>query len=120
MLVQVNWIEVTGKLTVTGSMEAGGREYEMMYLMKFEADAFGWHSAPLKFKVKVNEEVESVKSVLLESYKNKPNQWHEICGGVFSFSSVQSVVEFGMFEDETDWWKGGLVLGGISIRPKVY
>ncbi|KAK2991704.1 hypothetical protein RJ640_019496 [Escallonia rubra] len=58
--------------------------------------------------------------MILEPYRVKPNVWQELPGGEFSVSVsiTGGNVEFGMFEMETDWWKGGMVLAGIKVNPK--
>lgn len=117
-LLQVNWIEVTGKLPSTMFNVASATKYGVYYVMKFQVDAFGWHSVPIKFKVRLNGQ-ETVKNFVLESYKEKHDVWHEICGGEFTVSkNAAGVVEFGMFEVKSEWWKGGVVLAGIKIKPK--
>lgn len=120
MLLQVNWIEVTGKLPIISSMAASTpKAYEIFYIVKFRVDAFGWHSVPVKFKVRVNGE-EKVKSVMLQLYREKQEEWQEIPGGDFAVPrDTVGTVEFGMFEIESDWWKGGMVLAGIVIKPKL-
>lgn len=120
MLLQVNWIEVTGKLPIISSMAAlTPKAYEIFYIVKFRVDAFGWRSVPVKFKVRVNGE-EKVKSVMLQLYREKQEEWQEIPGGDFAVPrDTVGTVEFGMFEIESDWWKGGMVLAGIVIKPKL-
>ncbi|KAJ8758623.1 hypothetical protein K2173_000344 [Erythroxylum novogranatense] len=117
-LVQVNWIEVTGKLPKSTFRGASACQFEIYYIVKFQSDAFGWHSIPIKFKVKDNGS-ETVKKVMFEPYRDKNQAWQEIPGGVFKISSDwNGVVEFGMLEVESNWWKGGIVLGGVKIKPK--
>ncbi|KAK2975486.1 hypothetical protein RJ640_005795 [Escallonia rubra] len=96
MLQQVNWIEVTGKMDLS--------------LFKKRVDAFGWHSAPIKFKVRVNGKEVFCHSTILEPYRVKPDVWQELPGGEFSVSNsiAGGNMEFGMFEVETDWWKGSM------------
>ncbi|XP_057972723.1 protein PHLOEM PROTEIN 2-LIKE A2-like [Malania oleifera] len=101
-------------------------KYTIYYIVKFKANAFGWHSAPIKFKVKMNGEEERVESIVLQPYREKQEEWHKIRGGEFWVSKDITTtgnnhghVEFGMFEIDTDWWKGGMVLAGIVIEPKV-
>lgn len=117
----MNWIEVTGKLSILPSMALStSTTYEILYILKFREDAFGWHSAPVKFKLRINGE-DKVKSEILHCYREKQDEWHEIPGGQFTVSKDITVgmVEFGMFEVESDWWKGGLILAGIKIEPKL-
>ncbi|XP_057971681.1 protein PHLOEM PROTEIN 2-LIKE A1-like [Malania oleifera] len=127
MLIQVNWIQMTMSLDL--SVLKVSMKYTIYYIVKFKADAFGWHSAPIKFKVKMNGEKERVQSIVLQPYREKQEEWHKIYGGEFWVSKDITTttttgnnhghVEFGMFEIDTDWWKGGMVLAGIVIEPKV-
>lgn len=125
-LQQVNWLEVTGRFElVTSSIRKIPREYKVYYVMKLNEDAFGWNHAVVKFKVKLEDERDggayySEMEVNLQQYRDrKPGTWHRVCVGEFNVvgngSSVN--VEVGMFEVETDWWKGSVVLGGILIEP---
>ncbi|KAJ0081265.1 hypothetical protein Patl1_11844 [Pistacia atlantica] len=118
VLNQVNWIEVTGNLHCFASVAGSAKMYEIFYVVKFQVDAFGWHSVPIKFKVKHNGE-ERVRTVMLQAYREKQEEWLEIPGGDFTVSDDKfGAVEFGMFEVESDWWKGGMVLAGIRVKPK--
>ncbi|KAK9268285.1 hypothetical protein L1049_010728 [Liquidambar formosana] len=117
LLLQVNWIEVTGKLELPSLKLGSTGKYKIYYMVKFRADAFGWHSVPVKFKVRHNRE-ETQNRLLLESYREKHDVWHEIPGGEFSVAGNNGgTVEFGMYEVESDWWKGSMVLGGIKVLP---
>lgn len=116
LLLQVNWIEVKGNLNITPTEDT---KYEIYYMVKFRVDAFGWHSAPIKFKVRHKGEETHSNITILESYREKHDVWHEIPGGEFSVASKDPVnVEFGIFEVDSDWWKGGMVLGGVKIKAK--
>ncbi|KAK4254700.1 hypothetical protein QN277_010043 [Acacia crassicarpa] len=134
-LVQVNWIEVTGrvkKAELHKEANSVKKTYGIYYLIKFRADAFGWHSVPIKFKLRVTAsksaqttdhshntiiEQEDEKSMNLEPYREKQEVWHEIPGGQFSISNSDGFIEFGMFEVESAWWKGNMVLAGVKIKP---
>ncbi|KAF8412714.1 hypothetical protein HHK36_000683 [Tetracentron sinense] len=115
-LIQVNWIQVTRELDLFKLVAL--KTYEIYYVVKFKVDAFGWHSAKIKFKVKANGE-EDERSEILESYKNRHNVWHEIYGGKFTVpADGTGTVEFGMYEVATAWWKGSMVLEGVKLKPK--
>ncbi|KAL3523007.1 hypothetical protein ACH5RR_015841 [Cinchona calisaya] len=123
LLDQVNWLEVTGKLDISSMKLAMDKTYTVYYILKFTVDAFGWHSVPIKFRVK-KDNAQEIKptELLLEPYRKKPNEWHEIPVGKLNFvedkeTQVISVIEFGMFEVDSDRWKGGMVLGGIKFMP---
>ncbi|KAJ4827515.1 hypothetical protein Tsubulata_038361, partial [Turnera subulata] len=117
MLLQVNWIEVTGKLSTSNLMVPPNTKCEVRYVMKFQVDAFGWHSVPIKFKVSLNGK-ETLKSVLLEPYKEKHGVWHEISGGEFTFpGNSTGAVEFVLLEVESSWWKGGMEEGSQYSQP---
>ncbi|KAK4254701.1 hypothetical protein QN277_010044 [Acacia crassicarpa] len=131
-LVQVNWIEVTGRVKKAELYKGAAKTYGIYYLIKFRADAFGWHSIPIKFKLRVTAsksaqttghshntiiEQEDGKSMNLEPYREKQEVWHEILGGQFSVSNCDGFIEFGMLEVESAWWKGNMVLAGVKIKP---
>ncbi|KAG9438932.1 hypothetical protein H6P81_019097 [Aristolochia fimbriata] len=125
-LQQVNWIQVNGRLDCSKisnffSSTRSKTRYEILWVMKFNADAFGWQTAPIKFKVASDGKQEQ-RSEKLETYRKKSNQWHEIKGGDFTINNANArkgLVHFGMYETESDWWKGSMVLAGVKIRPKV-
>nr|XP_027088998.1 protein PHLOEM PROTEIN 2-LIKE A2-like [Coffea arabica] len=122
LLDQVNWFEVTGMLDIPCLNLAVHTTYRLYYVVKFLPGAFGWHTADVKFKVKFKDtqEIMSTELIILETYKKQPDQWHEIPGGkpfVVNNEVLITTVEFGMFEVETDWWKGGMVLGGVKVKP---
>ncbi|KAG6382411.1 hypothetical protein SASPL_157919 [Salvia splendens] len=91
----------------------------LYYMMKFNEDAFGWSHAPIKFKVKLEGGNESEVKVNLHKYREKPMMWHKVYVGEFNVVGDGSsmTVEVGMFEVETDWWKGGAILDGVRIEP---
>ncbi|XP_028759285.1 F-box protein PP2-B11-like [Neltuma alba] len=138
-LVQVNWIEVTGKVRKSDLHKEPGSvtKYGIFYIIKFRADAFGWHSVPIKFKFRLTTtsakqqpqphyhstddnltiDKEDEKSIILEPYREKQEVWHEIPAGQFSVSNSDGFLEFGMFEVDSAWWKGNMVLAGVKIKP---
>ncbi|OVA11829.1 Phloem protein 2-like [Macleaya cordata] len=124
-LLQVNWIEVTGKLEYSKYNKLHPKmTYEIYYVVKFKVDAFGWHSIPIKFLVKQQIQNEEEKlivetSEILEPYRKSIDVWHCIYGGHFTVpDDSKGFVEFGMFEVDSDWWKGSMVLQGIKFQPK--
>lgn len=122
----MNWIEVTGSLNLEKFQLDPLKTYEIIYVIRFKADAFGWRSSPITFEVPTAEGKKSRNEVFLERYIKENESWQEICGGEFSLASSSSSsdlmgkqqIEFGMKEVRTEWWKGGIVLEGVKIRPK--
>ncbi|XP_059629638.1 F-box protein PP2-B11-like [Cornus florida] len=102
VLLQVNWLVVTGKMAAV-SLLSPAKTNTILYIIKFRADAFGWHSSPIKFKVRVDGGQETQRTVILELYRVKQDMWHEVPGGEFTLlsnnniGSSTSIVEFGMF-----------------------
>ncbi|XP_058105305.1 uncharacterized protein PHLOEM PROTEIN 2-LIKE A4-like [Magnolia sinica] len=117
-LLQVNWIEVVGKLDLSYFPTTG--TWEIFYVVKFKVDAFGWHSSPVKFKVISTDGQKDEVSHKLESYRDVTDRWHEINGGEFRVGSCgqKGTVQFGMYEVESDWWKGSMILEGVKIKLK--
>lgn len=94
--------------------------YQIFWVVKFKVDAFGWHLSPISFGV-ANAGNKNRTNKLLEDNKNKADVWHEIYGGEFTMSpgSMSTTVEIGMFEVQSDWWKGSMILAGVILKPKV-
>lgn len=118
-LIQVNWIEVKG--TLPANKLTPTTTYEVVYMIKFKDDAFGWHSSRITFQVTPpKHEEKKMRTVVLEGYRNECNKWHEIHVGEFNLGpSSTGEVAFSMYGDDTEWWKGGMVLAGVAIRPKL-
>ncbi|XP_068653975.1 uncharacterized protein PHLOEM PROTEIN 2-LIKE A4-like [Aristolochia californica] len=122
-LLQVNWVQVSGKLDCLKINNffhlSQPKTYEIFWVVKFNVDAFGWHNVPIKFKVASDGSQLAQRRENLEPYRKKNNKWHEIRGGEFSFGhGSKGTVYFGMYETESDWWKGSMVLAGVKIKPK--
>ncbi|KAL4200795.1 hypothetical protein AMTRI_Chr02g212920 [Amborella trichopoda] len=120
-LLQVGWLEING--TFDMSKLKVGEEYEIVYVMKFKVDAFGWNRSPVKFSVSVCNQERKEKAVLMEEYKEsstkRPQEWFKIVGGDFKVpENNNGEIEFSMYDVGSEWWKGSLVLGGVKLRPK--
>lgn len=114
-LNQVCWLEATGTLEL-----AKPQTYEIIYHIKFKDDAFGWNGVPVTFRLVTPEGERKETSQMMESHsKRRSKGWREIYGGEFSLSTqTGGKVEFGMYEIESQKWKGGMLLAGVTIRPK--
>ncbi|CAL9120510.1 unnamed protein product [Musa textilis] len=120
-LNQVCWLEAAGTLELAKheARLSKPQTYEMIYHIKFKDDAFGWNGIPVTFRL-VTPEGKKEISVVMESHRKRRSKgWREIYGGEFSLSTeTTGTVEFGMYEIESQRWKGGIVLAGVTIRPK--
>ncbi|KAH7679124.1 Phloem protein 2-like protein [Dioscorea alata] len=106
-LIQVCWLEVKGILNLEETQHLlPNKTYELFYIIKFEVDSFGWDDGQFHF-------------IYLVVCIYKKNKWHKVLGGEFTVgSTMRGNVKFGMYEIETLWWKGGMVLHGLLIEPK--
>ncbi|URE07780.1 Protein PHLOEM protein 2-LIKE [Musa troglodytarum] len=111
-LIQVNWLEARGSVAL-GEHKPG--RYEIIYHVRFKVDAFGWSKSPVTFEVITPGGDRRKKSVMLEPYRRRSDEWHEIHGGELK---TPGTVEFAMSQVESHGWKGGMILGGVSLRPK--
>lgn len=117
-LIQVNWVEVKG--TLAADKLSTSTTYEVLYIIKFKDDAFGWHSSHITFQVTPPHGPKSKRTLVLEHYRKDCNKWHEIHAGEFSLgTSPTGEVAFSMYGDDSEWWKGGMILGGVIIKPKL-
>lgn len=114
-LNQVCWLEATGTLEL-----AKPQTYEIIYHIKFKDDAFGWNGVPVTFRLVTPEgQRKEISRVMESDSKRRSKGWREIHGGEFSLSTqTGGKVEFGMYEIESQKWKGGMLLAGVTIRPK--
>lgn len=97
----MNWIEVTGKFDFNHLNP--NERYEIVYVLKFKVDAFGWHSCPVKFKLTTADGQATEISEILEPYRKLSDIWHEISGGEFKGNSTRKgAVHFGMYETGSD------------------
>ncbi|KAJ4815966.1 Phloem protein 2-like protein [Rhynchospora pubera] len=119
-LVQVSWIEVAGALDLAKLRRSQPTWYEIIFLIKFKADSFGWDQVPITFEVGTSGTAKQKKSILLEKYREKFDKWHELSGGCVEVKpDMAGYLEFGMLEVETRWWKGGMLFEGVKIRPLI-
>ncbi|XP_072963122.1 uncharacterized protein PHLOEM PROTEIN 2-LIKE A4-like [Typha angustifolia] len=117
-LIQVSWIEVTGKVEINRLSHC--KTFEVFFHIKFKDDAFGWHHTPVIFEVVTPDGKKHRRSVLLETFR-EDKTLQPIYAGVFDLPSGhhdKEIVRFGMYEVESQWWKGGIILGGVELRPK--
>ncbi|KAH7679137.1 Phloem protein 2-like protein [Dioscorea alata] len=117
-LIQVCWLEVRGILNLEETQHlATNKTYELFYIIKFEVDAFGWDDGPVSLHLVTPDGRKSKRSHNFGEYKR--NEWHKVSGGEFTVgSTIKGNVRYGMYETETLWWKGGMVLHGVLIEPK--
>ncbi|XAR56165.1 hypothetical protein NMG60_11036526 [Bertholletia excelsa] len=89
VLLQVNWLAVTGKIDPSMAREMKpDQDYQIFYVIKFRADAFGWHSAPVKFRVRVDGKDAAGQDQLLESCRSGhlDDQWLHIPAVISHFT----------------------------------
>lgn len=116
----MNWLEVTTNLNMSKlGLSLPSTTCQIFWVVKFKVDAFGWHLSPVSFGV-ASDGKKNRTSKMLEDYKNKTDVWHEIYGGEFTISpgSTSTTVEIEMFDVQSDWWKGSMILGGVILKPK--
>ncbi|WOL12266.1 hypothetical protein Cni_G21032 [Canna indica] len=118
-LIQVSGFQVQGSLDLEKHSLHHQKTYEVIYHIKFKVDAFGWHDLPVTFAVATPDGHRKIKTETLESYR-RTHDWVEIHGGDFELAAdhTKGKVEFGMYETESQKWKGGMVLSHVTIRPK--
>lgn len=114
----MSWIEVRGLLDLANFKLSQPTWYEIIYLMKFKADSFGWGQAPISFEIGTSNTAKQRSSISLKSYREEYDKWHELSGGCVEIKpDMAGYLEFGMLEVDTRWWKGGMVFEGVKIRP---
>lgn len=120
-LEQVKWLQVTGTLDLTRHDHRlnPSETYEIIYHVKFKVDAFGWSSAPVTFVCGTSKTKKRGYEMVAMQRSRGADEWLEIHGGEFKPGTFASgKVEFGMLDVESEWWKGGMAIAGVTIRHK--
>ncbi|KAK9156289.1 hypothetical protein Sjap_003769 [Stephania japonica] len=115
-LRSVFWLEIRGKLN--GSYLSPQTNYEVVFIVKLNREAYGW-DRPVTLKlVQPNGKVQQ-QQVTLENKKRE--QYIEICVGEFnSGHDEKGELEFALLGNESYIGKSGLTIRGVIIRPKQY
>jgi Phloem protein 2 len=114
----VSWIEIRGMLDIAELKVSQPICYEIIYLIKFKPDSFGWDHTSISFEAGTSNSAKKKRCFLLEPYREQFNKLHEVSGGRVEVKpDMRGYLEFGMSEVETKWWKGGVVFEGVKISP---
>jgi hypothetical protein len=91
------------------------RAYEIFYVVMLKESARGW-IYPVNFRLTLPEGITHYRT---ENLKDKPRgQWLEILAGEFIVEPNQiGDFEFSLYQDTMDG-SNGLLIGGVTIRPK--
>ncbi|CAN0855026.1 Protein PHLOEM PROTEIN 2-LIKE A1 [Linum grandiflorum] len=115
-VLAVCWLEVHGNFDT--AKLSPGILYEVVYEIMLKDKAVGWE-VPVNFRLTLPN---GVKQEHKENLMTKPRmQWIEIPVGEFRTSSDKNnggVMEISMYEYEGGTWKNGIVVKGVTIRPK--
>lgn len=113
-LLDVCWLEIYGKFNT--KMLSPGILYEVVFVVKLKDPAYGW-GVPVNVSLVLPN---GYKHEHKEKLQTKPReQWIEVpvCEFITSPENVGEI-QIGMNEYDAGEWKRGLVIKGISIRPK--
>ncbi|CAA7045275.1 unnamed protein product [Microthlaspi erraticum] len=116
VLEKVCWLDVNG--TFETKVLIPGTTYEVVYVVKLEDTASGWETpVNLKLTLPSNMERPQERSVSLKPHIGK--WWVEIPAGEFTTTPQNAgEIRFSLYETASNWWKGGLFVKGVEIRPK--
>ncbi|KAH7679142.1 Phloem protein 2-like protein [Dioscorea alata] len=118
-LLRVCWLEVKGTLCLEEMHLLPNMTYKLFYIIKFKEGAFEWDKGPIPLHLVTPDGHELKRNDNFEIYLK--NKCHKVFGGEFTVgSNVMGNVRFAMNGFKTPWWKGGMVLHGVLIEPKIY
>ncbi|KAG6512578.1 uncharacterized protein PHLOEM PROTEIN 2-LIKE A4-like [Zingiber officinale] len=120
-LNQVKWLQVTGTLDLTRHDRQlnPSKTYEIIYHVKFKVDAFGWSKTPVTFLCGASRMKKRGNEMVALQRSRGVGEWLQIHGGEFKPGKFTAgKVEFGMLDVESEWWKGGMAIAGVTVRPK--
>ncbi|KAI3455833.1 hypothetical protein Pfo_012496 [Paulownia fortunei] len=113
-LLNVCWLEVNGAFEMANL--SSGTMYEIVFVVMLKDPAYGWE-VPVNLRLILPDgSRQEHKENLMEKQRG---QWIEIPAGEFK-SSAEKVgqMEFSLYDYEGGKWKRGLLIKGVSIRPK--
>ncbi|CAK7336986.1 unnamed protein product [Dovyalis caffra] len=114
-LLNVCWLEIYGRFDT--KMLSPGILYEVVFVIKLKDPAYGW-AAPVTVSLVLPNGCKQERKEKLQTKLRE--QWIEIPVGEF-ITSPENVgeIQIGMYEYDGGEWKRGLVIKGITIRPKL-
>ncbi|PKA56060.1 Phloem protein 2-like A9 [Apostasia shenzhenica] len=122
-LLQVSWLEVTGKLSLDRLKK--NREYTVKFKVELSPDHFGWEESPVYFMVRVGGEDRVWRKAYIGAHaRSRPGEEFEVPATdrplkfeVPAMLGTGEKLEFGMYEIWRGRWKGGLVIREVIIQP---
>eukprot|EP00257_Ricinus_communis_P018999 XP_015577853.1 protein PHLOEM PROTEIN 2-LIKE A1 [Ricinus communis] len=113
-LLNVCWLEIHGRFDT--AKLSPGILYEAVFLIMLKDPAYGWE-VPVNLRLTLPN---GTKQEHKEYVVTKPRaQWIEVPAGEF-VSSPDNIgrIEISMYDYEGGKWKRGLVVKGVTLRPK--
>lgn len=113
-LLNVCWLEVHGRFEIANL--SPGQLYEIVFVVKLKDPAYGWED-PVNLRLTLPD---GSRQEHIENLMEKPRgKWIQIPAGEFKSSGEKvGEIEFSLYEYEGGKWKRGLLIKGVSIRPK--
>ncbi|KAK6931941.1 Phloem protein 2-like [Dillenia turbinata] len=113
-LLNVCWLEVHGQFEI--AKLSPGLVYEVAFIVMLKDPAYGWE-IPVNLRlIMPDKSIHHHKECLMEKGRGK---WIEILVGEFQTSPGNvGEIEFSLYEYEGGKWKKGLIIKGVTIRPK--
>ncbi|RWW78565.1 hypothetical protein BHE74_00013214, partial [Ensete ventricosum] len=106
----VSWLEVVGK--VDGGRLVAGEKYEVKFMVKMRADAFGWNGSPV-FLMATDASGKFVwKKADLSLL---PSDTEHPIPDIQSHTAPRDQVVYGLFEIWRGKWKGGVEIVRVII-----
>ncbi|XVF65109.1 hypothetical protein PTKIN_Ptkin09bG0220300 [Pterospermum kingtungense] len=119
------WLEVKGEIETR--ILSSRTNYAAYFVFKLSMNRYGFSEGTVDLQVNVDGvEAGEVRSVFLDPPEDEPQQalergdgWMEIeMGEFFNECGDDGTLEFSLWEVDTGYSKGGLIIEGIEVRPK--
>ncbi|KAK3037083.1 hypothetical protein RJ639_029925 [Escallonia herrerae] len=113
-MLKVCWPEVHGRFETTNL--SPGIVYEVLFVVMLKEPAYGWE-VPVNLRLILPDgSTREHKENLMEK---ETGQWIEILAGkVTAIPDNVGDIQFSLYEYEGGIWKRGLLVKGVTIRPK--
>lgn len=124
-LITVCWLEIRGRIDI--GMLSPSTLYAAYLVFKFAPDSYGFKNQPIEVRVGLVDGEATQRTVYLDVRREgrdgyperRGDGWLEIgLGEFFCEGDCDGEMEVKVLEVRKLFWKGGLIIHGVKIRPK--
>nr|ABJ90339.1 phloem protein 2 [Lycoris aurea] len=112
-LLDVCWLDIKGKFDM--SRLTAGIKYEVGFIVMLKEPVSGWQNNPVTLRLDLPDETSQSRNIDLSNVPR--NEWKTLVIGEFTASKVAGDVLFSMKEIKKGYWKKGVIIKSVVVRP---